>query len=160
MCPGLVCVQARQHIQSSKAKFTSCFPSPGPSAHVCIHRGLEEAVMASIFGERRPISKYVKITIVLLAKAVTHWELTRLCEALYIFNSNKIFTTMRWTVFLSSLPRGRNGGSERLSHLLGFIPGTFASTACALNPCSAPPHLPPPAAPTDSSLRWDPGRCE
>lgn len=88
---------------------------------------------ASSLGKRRPISKYIVITIVILAKAITHLELV--CgETLYIFNSNKILIAMGCTYFYPHFPE-KETGSERLSYLLGFsYQGPLASTAYALNP--------------------------
>lgn len=88
----------------------------------------------SSLGERRPISKYIVITIVILAKAITHLELV--CgEALYIFNANEILIAMGWTLFLPLLPRERNRLREVKLPAWLFLPGP----TCLHSLCSEPP---------------------
>ena len=88
---------------------------------------------ASSLGKRRPISKYIMITTVILAKAITHLELV--CgETLYIFNSNKNPHSYGVDIFLPPLPRERNGFREVKLPAWIFLPGPLASTAYALNP--------------------------
>ena len=80
---------------------------------------------ASSLGERRPISKYIVITIVILAKAITHLELVCGDKSSYLWGAH---------YFYHYFPE-KETGSERLSYLLGFsYQGPLASTAYALNP--------------------------
>ena len=131
LCPG-----HRQHIESSQGQTHLLLPRLHPQDFqpLSVSTGAWRGPMtASSLGKRRPISKYIMITTVILAKAITHLELV--CgETLYIFNSNKNPHSYGVDIFLPPLPRERNGFREVKLPAWIFLPGP----TCLHSLCSEP----------------------
>lgn len=118
-------------------------------------RGLVGATIILEFGERRPISKYIIMRIVILAKLLGAYSVLAFREALYIFNSKKIFTTISEVdiIFIPTFQR------KKLRFIYVKSPAYIHTRAICLHSlCSEPlqtlqnSHRQP--------LWWDPGRCE